>query len=247
MQQQTKTVYKEKMVELPLEQTPFIKINCPSCGCETPASDINLESKVGKCQSCNAVYSIADNIDHLQSIALKKEVDKPEGVDVYHYNDEMEMEIEQPWSGLEIIAISILPMFVLISTLLFFKKGISYLWPAGALLATVYSIISLVNRKNHKILITVDDKYLHLIWKPSKLMPSKKIRVSDIDQVYIKNMNSMYYIYAVINGPRGQKHQNLVGGFTSHSMVRYIEQELEKFLALPDKALPEEAKTTVIN
>ena len=247
MQQQTKTIYKEKMVELPEEQARFIKINCPSCGCETPASDIDLENKLGKCQSCNAVYSIADNIDHLQSIALKKEVDKPEGVDVYHYNDEMEMEIEQPWSAIEIIAMSILPMFLLLSTLLFFKKGISYLWPAGALLATVYSVISLVNRKNHKVLITVDDKYLHLMWKPGKLMQSQKIRTSDIDQVYIKNMNGMYYIKVIVNGPRGQKHQNLVGGFSSHSMARYIEQELEKFLALPDKALPEEAKTTVIN
>lgn len=248
MKAEKKVVYKESMMDLPVEKSgSYVHLHCPSCGTESKADNIDLSSKLVKCHACHVVYSAGPVLKKLEMEEAREEVTKPEGVDNYTYKDGFEMEIDQPWSALEIILMSMLPFFVLISTIIYFKKGISYLWPAAAWTAAVYSIISLISRKKHKVFIHIDERYLSLIWKPSKLMPSKKFRTPEIEQVYVSPSNGMHYVKLVTNGLKGQKHHHLIGGFSSPSTARYIEQEIEKYLDIEDRRLPEEKGNSIQN
>ena len=78
---------------------PFRHINCPSCGSGVTADNLNLANKVAKCGNCNAIFSLAPDIDSLQAeevSKVKQEINRPEGVDVFHFNNELDITLKPP-------------------------------------------------------------------------------------------------------------------------------------------------------
>ena len=66
MDHEYKEPYKLKLKKLDLEkQQEFHQISCPSCQTGIPASDLNINDKIAKCNSCNVVFSFQGTVNQL--------------------------------------------------------------------------------------------------------------------------------------------------------------------------------------
>ena len=50
----------------------------------------------------------------------------------------------------------------------------------------------------------------------------------------------MTSVYMIVNSAMGQKHVKLISSVDSLSKARFIEQEIERHLSIPDRRIPEE-------
>lgn len=227
------------------------KIDCPSCSQTVPADHLNIQTNVAKCNSCDVIFSFnhqAEQLSHQYNIT--QEVLQPEGVELSHFLDELDISVEQPWSTVEIILISLFPLLVLIATSIIIESVPSTeLSRAAVITFWITSFISYISyffiRKRHKIYIHIDDRHLHIERRPRKFIKDKQFAVRDIDQVYIKNVISGngakgIGVFLIVNGIGGQKHVELIKSVNSRSKAKYIEQEIERHLGIPDRRVPDE-------
>ena len=237
--------YKHKLDDLmsgpPAE---YKKICCPSCNADIPAENININDKIAKCNECHVVFPIHSMISNFTDPKkIKQEVLRPEGIDIFYFQDDLDFTVQQPLVVTEVLAAIFLPLFDVLAMLLYFKVGISLFWPASLFLLFTYMIFSLANRSKHKIHINIDDRYLTIKWRPKKLMKDRSFPINEIDQIYAKSSPGIIgAVYMVINGADGQKHVPLISGLDSLSKARYLEQEIERHLGIDDRHIPEETK-----
>lgn len=248
--------YKEKLelkeVVLPSE---IQKIDCPSCATTIPADNLNIQTNIAKCNSCNGIFSFSDSVEKLSSQNnITQEILRPEGVELIHFQDELDISVAQPWTNLEAISVSLFPMLVLMLSLVilitftelipsfkqFGKVAVITLWITSFISYIAYFFI----RKKHKIYIHVNDRDLYIEWRPKKFLKDKKYAVQDIDQVYIKSITSPsgkgVAIFMIVDDPNGQKHVELIKSVNSRTQAKYIEQEIEKYLGIKDRRVPDE-------
>ena len=77
-------------------------------------------------------------------------------------------------------------------------------------------------------------------------MQAKSFKTQEIKQLYVAPVNGSYYLKIITEGVQGQKHHTLLGGLTSPTKAKYLEQEIEKFLGIPDKRVPEEKGNAIL-
>ncbi|MBX2874704.1 MAG: hypothetical protein KTR30_21455 [Saprospiraceae bacterium] len=245
-----KTVEKHKLelkeVEIEVEDTSsYTKIGCPNCGSDVPASDLNINDKIAKCGNCNVVFSFQKEVRELEvaeQVASKPEIIRPEGIDIFHFEEEMDITMDQPISVPEVLLGSLVPFIGLLFILAYFASDKEFpLWLAlmGGV-ASFLSILNLVNRSNHKIFINIDDRFLSIKRRPKKFIQDQQYNISEIDQLYLRVIGGYHHIYMLVNGPGGQKHVKLVSNLQSTSKARFLEQEIERKLGIKDRRVPEE-------
>lgn len=236
--------YKLKLNKLSLEPKPeFKRIKCPSCDSVIPADNLNINDKIAKCNSCDIVFPFLKNISELLNNAKpKQEVIRPEGIEIFEYQDELELSIHQPVSLFDVIPLIIISFVTFILTIVFLKKGIPIIIPMTSWILTMFPIYNLFQRKHHKIFFNIDREFLHIKWRPKKWNRDRKFHINHIDQIYIKTVNGHNSLYMITNGPDGQKHTRLFTQIMSLSKARYLEQEIERHLEIEDREVPEETK-----
>ena len=47
-------------------------------------------------------------------------------------------------------------------------------------------------------------------------------------------------VFLIVNGAHGQKHVELIQSVNTRSKAKYIEQEIERHLGIPDRRVPDE-------
>ncbi|MFK7772254.1 MAG: IBR domain-containing protein [Saprospiraceae bacterium] len=236
--------YKLKLKNLSLEpKIEFKRIKCPSCDAIVHGEHLNINDKIAKCNSCHIVFPFHEKISELlDSKKPKQEIIRPEGIEIFEYRDELEMSIQQPLALFDVIPLIIISFITFILTMVFFKKGIPIFIPLTSWILTMFPVYNLFQRKHHKIFFNIDEKYLHIKWRPKKWNRDRKFELKNIDQIYIKTVNGRNSIFMITNGPDGQKHTRLFTQIMSLSKARYLEQEMEKHLGIKDREVPEEAK-----
>lgn len=236
--------YKLKLKNLSLEPKPeFKRIKCPSCDSVIPADNLNINDKIAKCNSCDIVFPFHKNIaDLLSSKKPKQEVLRPEGIETFEYQDEKEFSIYQTITLFDILPLLIVAFFTFAFTAAFFSKGIPWFFPMTSWLLLMFPIYNLFQRKNHRIFLTIDQEFFHIRWRPKKWIKDRNFPIKKVNQIYTKSHDGHHAIYMIVNGPEGQKHIRLMGEITSLSKARYLEQEIEKYLKIEDRIVPEETK-----
>ncbi len=246
-----KTIEKHKLElkEVEIEDSStFTRIGCPNCGQDVPAPNLNINDKIAKCGNCDVVFSFKEEIHELEvaeQIIAKPEIIRPAGIDIFHFENEMDITMEQPVSIPEVLIGSLVPFVSFIFIMAYFAKGGDFpLWLTlvGSLLGFL-SILNLLNRSNHKIFINIDEQFLSVKRRPKKFIQDQQYPIHDVDQVYIKNIGG-YHVYMMVNSPSGQKHVKLISNITSVSKARYLEQEIERKLGIKDRRVPEETVIT---
>ena len=245
MNKDYKEIQKLKLKEINKENSSlFTKINCPSCEKEVPAENLQLNDKIGKCNHCNVVFPFHDNIANLLiHESPKEEVSKPEGIDVVHFQNELDFTIEQPYPVLNAIGLFTFLFFGFLFTMVYFKKGGDFLlfFSGFLFLAGIWNLYPILTRSKNKIYLNIDRHNLTVKWRPKKMIKDTTFDVQEIDQVYLKIIDGVNYsLYVILNGIDGQKHIPLLHNIgTSLAKARYLEQEIEKHLGIKDRKVSE--------
>ena len=220
----------------------FTPINCPSCGAGVPADNININNNIGKCGNCNVVFSFEKEISELTGPQNRKdEVIRPEGVEVFRYDNELDFTLQQPVSPMEAVGMTLFMVAAPISLILHYKEGVSLVWAIGFTIVFLYFLFSMIFRSSYKLFINLDSNYLNVRYRPSNLQKDKKYLLSEIDQLYVKAVGGSASLYMIVNGVEGQKHVSITPMMVGKSKVRFLEQEIEKHLKIKDRQVPEES------
>lgn len=234
--------HKLKLQEVDVENASlFKKVGCPSCGSDVPAANLNINDKIAKCHNCDVLFSFHNDLVDLAAPA-KQEILRPEGIDLFHYQGELDISMQQPVSIPEALLGALLPIFGLLFTLIFFlsNKDISIFLPLISSLAGFLALFNLLHRSKQKLFIHIDDRHLSIKRRPRKFLKDQAYNISEIDQLYVKNVGGQYFVYMIVDSRLGQKHIKLVSHIESTSKARYLEQEIEKQLGILDRKVPEE-------
>lgn len=244
--------YKEQLKLKNLASFPAVqKVDCPSCSNTIPGEHLNIQTNIAKCNSCDIIFSISEQVEKLSlQNDISQDVLRPEGVELTHFQNDLDISVQQPWSILEMILVSIfpfvpfaiLPAFIeLFPPTLFFKVSLLSLFFGSFIAYFAYFFI----RKKHKIYIHIDDQDLHIERRPKKFIKDKKYAIKDIDQVYIKTVMASsgtkgVGIFMLVNDIKGQKKVELINSVSSRTKAKYIEQEIERHLGIKDRRVPDE-------
>jgi hypothetical protein len=227
----------------------MMQIFCRQCGAEIKAADINLDSMMAKCASCNAVFSFADMYEGITPKSAKRkaydEVPLPKGISVQ--NDGFQLEITRTWFGCSTIAIGGFSliwngMLWLIFVPVMLSQGLNmeflFLLPflaigIGLLYWTLAGIFNIT-------VIRVDNEKLVVQSGPVPVPGNKTVAAHDIEQIYTKQQvhrgsDSTTYTYELHAVTYEGKKQKLVGNLYDSDQALYIEQEVERFLGIEDR------------
>lgn len=219
----------------------FTKVTCPSCSKDVEGESININDKIAKCNHCAVVFPFNGVFSGFETNqANKLEVLRPEGIDLFHFKDELDISVQQPVSGLDIILLTISLLGTFVFFMLYLKEGFAIWWPLIFGIGIIYEVFNLFNRSQHKIFINIDDKNLTLRWHPRKFNKDQSFAIQDIDQLYVTNVHGSYRLIMAVNTMDGLKEVKLMPYMSNKSKVRYLEQEIERFLGIIDRPMPEE-------
>lgn len=248
MDHEYKEQYQLKLKQLKdLETKNYHDVSCPKCQSNILGNEININDKIAKCDNCGVVFSFQKEISHLtKSQRIKQEIIRPEGIDIFHFKNELDFTIQQPYSILEGILGGIgIPFALLFIVLAFFKPGLFPVVVAAIfMLISAYPIYSWITHAKNKIFVNINERFLNIEWRPKKWHKDQQFDKEDVDQLYVyRNASTGYYeVGMIINGVEGQKRVRLIPGLDSLSKARYLEQEIEKHLGIIDRAVLEETK-----
>lgn len=222
----------------------IILVNCPSCNASPTIENINIHDKIVKCGSCATVYSFEQEVKLLAQLNEKKEqeiVVRPAGIEKSYFHDELELSMKQPTGGMWIVLASSMVFFAGLFYLVHLDKGIPIYWTAVMVGLALPFFYKYWNSPNEKIYTTIDEEYLTIQYRPKNFVKDKFIATREIEQLYTKTLASNYFsLYAVLNTREGQKHVLLIKYLETRNNARYIELEIEKYLGIEDRRLPEE-------
>ncbi len=220
----------------------FKKVHCPSCHEEVIADNLDLQNSLAKCNSCHVIFSIEEEVESVKiNKEVKQEVLRPEGIDLFHFRENLDITVQQHISGFDIFGIIFLPILALFSVLLYFLKGASIYFPIIFTIGTAYFIYKVLNYSKNKIYIDINDKLLSIKYRPRNFNKDKTFNATEIDQLYLKQSSDgmgYYTIYMIINGVEGQRHEKLMTAKTL-SKAKYLEQEIEQYLHIKQRDVPE--------
>lgn len=243
MQYKYRQKTKIKHAELPDLEQPAkgTKVICPSCSTEVPVADINIVDMVGKCHSCNSIFSFAPIVQQLLSTSddlITNEIGRPEGIELNYFQDELEITAQQGTPVMDIILASLSPLTALIGVGIYADgSSVGLALSVISLFFLIWSIISLIRMKHNKIYISIDDTKLEVAYRPRNFVTDKSFLTSEIEQVFVKADATQggFAVYTVLNGSQGQKQSKLMGGIKSELKAKFIEQEIEHHLGIPNK------------
>ena len=220
----------------------FKKVHCPSCEEEVNADDLNLQNSMAKCGSCNVIFSIEEEVESVKTKKeMKQEIFRPEGIDLFHYNDDLDITIQHHIQGIDAFGLIFLPALAFFSFVLHFAKGIPLFFPVIFTLGALFFIYRALNYSNNKTYIDINDRFLNIKSRPRHFKKDKTFDANEIDQLYVRHAvdgSGYYSIYIIINGIDGQKHEKLITVNTL-SKAKYLEQEIERYLNIEQRLVPE--------
>jgi len=240
--------YKEKLdlPDLKPESAKvFAKICCPNCSAEVPVNEVNIDKGLGKCQPCNIVFSFDDQVDLLgvKSRKLEQEILRPEGIDLFSYEDQLDIVTDKSLGWLEWT-------FIIFSILAFFS-AFGIMGETGQLTPGIFVMLSniIINIgfyywfKKQKLHINVDPDAIHIRQRPTLFKKDKRYDTSNISQLYVRKRRDMnlWNIILVVKEEETHKHLKLLT-VNSISKAKYIEQEIENHLGIKNIIVPEESK-----
>lgn len=245
----TQPLHKQKVK---LKSSSLLEIDCPSCGVPVHPQHININKSLGKCDSCDNIFSFDRDEFFLDDRPGRPEMIMPEGTDVLPLSDSLDIRINWfkshsksgfgfltfftlMWNGM----IGFMASQALASGAAIALAGMSLHIIAGMVM--LYWLLSVLINKTD---IIVKQDEIRISQSPLK-NPFKKDRVikaSDLKQLYVTKYvksttngepNYAYALYAIRNNGRKVK---VIDGMNKETQL-YLEQEIERFLRLPDESV----------
>ncbi|MEZ5008024.1 MAG: hypothetical protein R2728_12005 [Chitinophagales bacterium] len=231
-------------------------VRCKRCESVVSETHINREEQVANCQRCGALFSL-QNLDYVAKAkntkSLKPEIyEIPKGIDIEKYSFELKIIYKTQgfakffftlfslfWNGIVgiFVIVSILSgnFGILLFVSIHLAIGISM----------AYYTISLYLNKNK---ITANSTGLSTTYGPLRF-PFRKdysVPVTDINQIYCRKysmgtVNGVpQYGYKVALLKNDGQAITIMKALKTYHQALYLEQQIESFLKIEDKAVAEE-------
>ena len=84
----------------------FEKVMCPSCNGHVHADNLNLEKSLAKCGDCSVIFSFEKDVEKVklvEKVKMKQEHLRPEGIDLFYFNDELNISMQQPMHMIDVL------------------------------------------------------------------------------------------------------------------------------------------------
>ncbi|MCA9249851.1 MAG: hypothetical protein R3E58_20645 [Phycisphaerae bacterium] len=237
-----------------------MRIHCPSCGIQIPASDVNIDTAIAKCMGCNSVFGIKDAIEqdstrHSRKRNRRDPVPMPSGI------------IIEDWGGnRRIVRKWYTPKYFILlffciawDSFLIFWYSIAFgehdtpwimkVFPiahvAVGIGLTYYTICGFLNRT----IIELGSFTLSIRHKPLHWPGNADFDASQFDQLYCKensrrqdNNGATQITYDLQAATKDGKSIKLLTGLPELELALYLEQEIESALGIVDRPVPGEAR-----
>ena len=247
--------HKEAYEEIDFSKTDNSLLACPKCEHWISGADLNVEETIATCGHCKHVFGFEH--DH-HTASLRPVRLMPEGVEVLKLRSELDIRLK--WtdttskSGRAFLLlfagfwnIIVLPFVIGVivgeqwGILLFLSAhllvGLGLLWH----LATIYLNRTSVSVTKNKVRVK-SYPLKHFLWR------NKELETDRIRQLYVSkyvqsttngNPNYAYALYAIMDD--GEKVA-LIRGMNRQTQV-HIEREMEDFLGIKNRKVPEESSS----
>ena len=225
----------------------MMKVKCEKCGAEIGAEFINIQEMVAVCSRCNNISKIKDIAEEKESI----EYEMPKGIEI---REEFgELIIERRWYTPAALVLAFVCLFwdgisfTFFGSNIYQRPWIVMLFFSGYLTLGVIMTYICIATFINKTKIRVSDLDIEIINYPLPWGRKKILSSSDFRQFYTKEHIShtkngvrvSYELYGISeNGTRVK----LLKGIESLEQVKYIEQQIEKYLKIDDEYVTEEKR-----
>lgn len=226
-----------------------LQLACPNCAIAIKAENINITSLVAKCHHCNSVFNFSNNLE--VASRNRPEIMLPTGFEAYTTLSSLDIEYnwKQTSKGLGFFIFfalfwnGILSIFVVMALLtgeyqILLFTSIHLLVGIGL----IYYILSVLLNKTY---ILVSRREIQVEHRPLRLpfYANRHISAMDLDQLFIskyvssKTNGRPNYAFSVIARLRTGSEVTLIKGLRQPEQATYIEQQIEKFLNIEDRAM----------
>ena len=230
-----------------------MQLACPNCATSIQADNINIKDLVAKCHHCNNVFSFTPN-DLPAPVRNRPEIMLPTGFDAFNTLSALDVEISwrRTTKGLGFFVFftlfwnGILSIFVVTALLtgafeMLLFTSLHLLIGIGLL----YYVISVLLNKTY---VYVSQREISIEHRPLRMpfYPNRNLLATDLDQLYVKKYTNSKtngrpnYAYSVVARMNTGSEVTLVKGLRMPEQATYLEQQIEKFLRIEDRAMEEE-------
>ena len=229
-----------------------IHLACPNCATPTRAENINIKDLVAKCHHCNSVFSFTDDLP--KPVRNRPEIMLPHGIEAFHSLSALDIEISwrQTTKNLGFLIFfalfwnGILSVFVV--TALVTGEYEMLLFTSLHLLVGISLIYFIITVLLNKTFIYVSRREISVEHRPLRVpfYPNRRIQAMDLDQLFVqryvngKTNGRTNHAFSVTARMRTGSDVKLVKGLRQPEQAAYVEQQIEKFLHIEDRAVDDE-------
>lgn len=225
-----------------------MKLNCPECGAEIPADNMNLDRMVAKCRECNAVFDFGDHFGVTNGSQSLSRMPVPRPADILIENTGTDIRFTRRWFGPTYIFLALFAVFWNGFMAVWFGIAIvSRLWPM-ALFGTLHAAIGLfvaylalagfLNSTVIRVgLGEIEVKHGPLPWFGNRRLETVSIAQLYSKEVVSRSRRSTSVSHEVHLATRDGRHIKLLSGLESSEQALYLEQEIERYLGIKDQAV----------
>ncbi len=230
-----------------------MKLNCPHCSREIPAEDINVQTGIAKCGSCNAVFGFADKVSGAAPWGgSKRTIEMPKGYSA-----------EQVGTGLELIRRWMSWKYIGLLFFCVFWNGFLVVWyyiaftKGGPLLMKVFPLLHVgvgvflaytvaagfLNRTRIFVnMAELEIKHYPLPWPGNRVVPRHEIEQLFCEEKLTHNKNGVSHTYDLSAVMRDGKRLKLVSGLDKPENALFLEQRIEGYLGIADRPVAGEMR-----
>lgn len=225
-----------------------MRLNCPECGAEIPADNINLDRMVAKCRECNTVFGFGDQFGVIGGLQPRARLAVPRPAS---------LQVEQDGSELRLIRRWFSPTYIFLGIFAIFWNGFMALWFGIAIIGRVWSmalfgtihgaiglfvayvaVAGLVN----STLVRVGMGEIEVRHSPLPWRGNRRIETAGVAQLYSKEVSHRSrrrttQSYEIHVATRDGHQVRLLSALESSEQALYLEQELERYLGIADQPM----------
>ncbi|MGB1242133.1 MAG: hypothetical protein ACPG49_06410 [Chitinophagales bacterium] len=214
-------------------------IKCRNCGETIQSENINIQKALAKCQTCDCVFNINDQI-----LIPRPEIRMPDKFEVLRLRNSLN--ISYKWFS---------PVYIFLIFFAIFWNGFMAFWYYTAItegiwmmglfglihlgvgLFLIYFIIAGFFNSTH---INATKNRLKIKHKPIWWIGNKEVIISHIAQLFCKEevtkgKNGKSYTYHLYMVDVADEHIKLLSNLETPEYALYLEQELEHFLGIENR------------
>lgn len=228
------------------------QLRCPNCATPVPAADVNIDSLIGKCRNCNAIFEVDDELHRQRASDVEEKrphIDLPQGFDVQRGLSTLDIRVHWRktrmlwfyvlfsliWNGVTFIFVGVAirenSLTIALAISIHFMIGIAFL---------LYTISLLINSTH----IYANTHGLQVKHGPMRVPfhPNRNIPRAQLEQLYVEEYvasrtngrpNYAFRLRAIVKGQ--DKRPQLMRGLKKAEQALFLEHEIEKFMDIENR------------